>query len=434
MATTARERRRPHYYDDPRFDYAHWWLGREYEHESEVMAIRRLLHGRRFGSAADIGGGFGRLSMVLADYADHVTLVDPSAQQLELSRSFLASHPAIDRRQMITSELEFPDASMDLVTMIRVMHRLPDPAPELAEVSRILRPNGYAIIESANAMHALNRLRSLLRGDRIPVSGVDIGSRGSIPCVNHHPDAVAHQLKAAGLHIRRVLSVSNLRHPLIKKVLPERVMLAAEWAMQERFAEIRFGPSMFFFVGGASLLDPGRDGRGDVDGAADRAQAVMRLLHRVRQQRPGSVALLTAGEPDPERHLDVGQAVAVGVAHLVRVDQYLEGLGFSPARGQDVDVDGCAAADGDQQQLRRGEIGAAARAQGDLAAPAVGGGELAVRDAPNGHAAVHGIIRHTHSLADASRLPEAGTARTSTSWPGPGPPRLWRPEARSADF
>src|SRR5258708_14744672 len=170
-----------------------------------------------------------------------------------------------------------------------------------------------------------------------------------------------------------------------------------EWATQERLAGIRFGLSTFFLVGGASLLDPGRDGRGDVDGGADGAQAVMRLLHRVRQQRPGSVALLTAGEPDPERHLDVGQAVAVGVAHLARVDQYLERLGFSPARGQDGDVDSCAAADGDQQQLRRGASGAGARGQGDLAAPAVGGGELAVRDPPDGHAAVHGIIRHAPS-------------------------------------
>lgn len=248
MTTEAREMRRPHYYDDPAFNYADWWLGRKYEHDAEVMAIRRLLHGRRFASAVDIGGGFGRLSMVIADYADHVSLVDPSAQQLELSRSFLASHPAIDRRQMVAAELDFPDASVDLVTMIRVMHHLPDPAAELAEVSRILRPNGHAIIECANAMHALRRVRSRLRGKRIPVSAVEIGSRGSIPYVNHHPDVVARQVKAAGLQIRRVLSVSNLRHPLIKKVLPERVMLAAEWAAQERLAELRFGPSMFFLL------------------------------------------------------------------------------------------------------------------------------------------------------------------------------------------
>lgn len=240
--------RRPDYYDDPDFNYAHWWQGRGYEHQAEVMAIRRLLHGRRFGHAVDVGGGFGRLSVVLADYADKVTLVDSSLHQLELSRSFLARYPDIDRRRMTATQLEFPDASTDLVTMIRVLHHLPDPAAEFAEVSRILRPGGYAIIEAANTTHAVNRVRYLLRRERIPASAVDIGSRGSIPYVNHHPDTVARQLEAAGLHIRRLLSVSNLRHPLIKKVLPEQAMLAVERAAQERLARIRFGPSAFFLL------------------------------------------------------------------------------------------------------------------------------------------------------------------------------------------
>src|SRR5258708_18302361 len=204
MSREGGERGRPDYYDDPAFNYADWWLGRKYEHDAEVMAIRRLLHGRRFASAVDIGGGFGRLSMVIADYADHVSLVDPSAQQLELSRSFLASHPAIDRRQMVAAELDFPDASVDLVTMIRVIHHLPDPAAELAEVSRILRPNGHAIIERANAIHPLRLVRARLRGKRIPVSAVEVGSRGRLPYVEHPPDGVAPQVKAARLHLPSV--------------------------------------------------------------------------------------------------------------------------------------------------------------------------------------------------------------------------------------
>ncbi|MGD0377186.1 MAG: class I SAM-dependent methyltransferase [Streptosporangiaceae bacterium] len=248
MLTSDHEKCLPEYYDDPDFNYANWWRGRGYEHQAEVMAIRRLLYGRRFGHAVDVGGGYGRLSVVLADYADKVTLAEPSRQQLELASSFLARHPAIDCRRMTASELEFPDASTDLVTMIRVMHHLPDPAKEFAEVSRILRPGGYAIIEAANTTHAVNRVRYLLRREQIPASAVDIGSRGSIPYVNHHPDTVARQLEAAGLRIRRMLSVSNLRHPLIKKALPERVMLSAERAAQERLARIRFGPSMFFLL------------------------------------------------------------------------------------------------------------------------------------------------------------------------------------------
>jgi SAM-dependent methyltransferase len=252
-ATAAHVTHRSDHYDDPDFNYADWWQGREYEHQAEVIAIRRLLHGRRFGHAIDVGGGFGRLSVVLADYADQVTLVDASLQQLELSRDFLARHPAVSSRQMAAAELKLPDASTDLVAMIRVMHHLPDPAAVLAEVSRILRPGGNAIIEAANTTHAVNRVRYLLRREQIPASAVDMRSDaarrgGGIPYVNHHPDTVARQLEAAGLHVRCRLSVSNLRHPLIKKVLPKRVMLAVEQAAQERLARISFGPSMFFLL------------------------------------------------------------------------------------------------------------------------------------------------------------------------------------------
>src|SRR5260370_33799811 len=108
MTTEARERRRPHYYDDPAFKYADWWLGRKYEHDAEVMAIRRLLHGRRLASAVDIGGGFGRLSMGIAGYAGHFSLIDSRAQQLAPARSFLGSHPAFHRPQMAASELNVP--------------------------------------------------------------------------------------------------------------------------------------------------------------------------------------------------------------------------------------------------------------------------------------------------------------------------------------
>jgi SAM-dependent methyltransferase len=248
MATGSRAAARSDYYDDPGFNYARWWVGREYEHQAEVIAIRRLLRGHRFTHAVDIGGGFGRLSVVLAEYADAVTLTDSSRQQLEIARQFLARHPSVTSRQMVASGLEFPDASVDLVAMVRVMHHLPEPAPVLAEISRILRPGGYAIIEVANSAHAMNRVRSVVRGEKIQVAAREIGSRGLIPYVNHHPDTVAGQFQDAALHIRQRLSVSNLRHRAIKRVLPEKTLLAVERVAQQRVARTYFGPSMFFLL------------------------------------------------------------------------------------------------------------------------------------------------------------------------------------------
>ncbi len=244
---------RPAFYDDEGFNYQSYWSNRNYEHKAEVIAIRRLLKGRRFGTAADIGGGYGRLSVVLAEFADKITLVDSSSQQLALAADFLADHPDVEKRLMDAASLDFPDQSLDLVAMVRVLHHLPVPSAEIAEVHRILRPGGTAIVEVANVAHALNRVRHMARREPLPVEAIDIRSaatkeRGGIPFVNHHPATVAGQFRTAGLRVERVLSVSNLRHPLIKRALPGRAILAAERIAQARLARLQFGPSLFFLL------------------------------------------------------------------------------------------------------------------------------------------------------------------------------------------
>ena len=59
-------------YNDPSHNYLEYWDGRDYENASEHIAIKRLLKGRHFGTAVDIGGGYGRLCLLLENYADKV--------------------------------------------------------------------------------------------------------------------------------------------------------------------------------------------------------------------------------------------------------------------------------------------------------------------------------------------------------------------------
>ncbi len=240
-------------YNDPSHNYLKYWDGRDYENEAEEMAIKRLLEGKHFARAADIGGGYGRLSVLLEQYADHVTLAEPSQQQLDIAKEFLKGHPEVERKLMQVEELQFKDGSVDLVTMIRVMHHLPKPEAGLAEIARILSPDGYAIIEVANYMHARNRIKHLLKGQKMPTEPVDIRSAANrrddeIAFVNHNPHTVIKQLAHAGLKVDRILSVSNLRSPGLKKVLPKRVMLAIEGILQPTLANSFFGPSVFFLV------------------------------------------------------------------------------------------------------------------------------------------------------------------------------------------
>jgi SAM-dependent methyltransferase len=244
-------------YNDPTHNYLHYWDGREYEHAAEEIAIRKLLKKKHFETATDVGGGYGRLCLLLEEFADDVTLAEPSQQQLDIAGDFLADHPEIHRKLMQADDLKFKDNSVELLTMIRVMHHLPDPSPEFAEIARVLSPHGYAIIEVANYAHFRNRLKHVAKRRRLPTKPVDIRSaanqrKDEIPFVNHNPSTVIRQLELAGLEVEKKLSVSNLRSQSLKKIAPRSLMLTTEKVMQRPLAPLYFGPSIFFLVRKAS--------------------------------------------------------------------------------------------------------------------------------------------------------------------------------------
>lgn len=240
-------------YDTGDYNYLHYWEGRDYEHGAEQIAISRLLRGKSFKHAVDIGGGYGRLCVFLKKYANKVTLAEPSKKQLEIAEDYLKDHENINQQQMQADSLDFKTNSIDLITMIRVMHHLPDPSKEFDEIARVLQKDGYLILEMANYAHARNRLRHAVKRKKLPTKPVDIRSPENrrddeVAFVNHNPKTVIKQLAHAGLKVERSLSVSNLRSPLLKKVVPISIMLAVERMLQPVLSKMYFGPSVFFLV------------------------------------------------------------------------------------------------------------------------------------------------------------------------------------------
>jgi len=246
-------KRKADQYNDPNHNYLKYWDGRDYENAAEEIAIGRLLKGKHYKRAVDVGGGYGRLCIFLENFADYVTLAEPSQQQLDIAKEFLKDHPEIDRKLLQAGDLKFKDSSIELLTMIRVMHHLPDPMPEFGEIHRVLSNDGVFILELANNAHGRNRVKYALKGKSIPSEPVDIRSpenqrEEEIPFVNHNPKTVIEQLQKAGFKVEKVLSVSNLRSTTIKKFVPHSVMLSVEKLLQPSLARTYFGPSVFFLI------------------------------------------------------------------------------------------------------------------------------------------------------------------------------------------
>lgn len=245
-----KETRKADQYDDPNYNYQDYWQGRDYEHAAEELAVKRLLRGKHFENAVDVGGGYGRLSKFLTRFADKITLAEPSQQQLDIAEIYLKDTPQVDKKLLQAADLKFKDGEVDLVLVVRVLHHLPDPTPEFREIARVLKPGGTFLLEFANDAHFLNRVRYALRGKKVPKKPIDIRSEenkasGVISFVNHHPKTIIKKLQEAGFELEATLSGSNLRSPTLKRVLGKKPLLAVEKLMQPLLAPIYFGPSVW---------------------------------------------------------------------------------------------------------------------------------------------------------------------------------------------
>lgn len=144
--------------------------------------------------------------------------------------------------------LDIADASADLAVLVSALDRCPDPAEDLSEVARILRPGALAVVAAANVLHGAGR-RRYRRGrlSRTQAPAVTTGSGGP-GRVGHHPERLMLELAVCGLQVERMLSAAGLAHPAWDRVMPWRVTQAAEYAAQAALAALYAGPRLFFLA------------------------------------------------------------------------------------------------------------------------------------------------------------------------------------------
>ena len=132
------------------YDYKkEFWenVDREYEDQADRMAIRRLLP-KRMEKFADIGGGYGRLANEYLKRARKVYIFDYSKTELAQAKEIYGDK--IETKAGDIYKLPFKDNELDGLMMIRVTHHLKDMPKAIAELYRVLKPGGVAVIEVAN--------------------------------------------------------------------------------------------------------------------------------------------------------------------------------------------------------------------------------------------------------------------------------------------
>ena len=220
--------------------------GREYEDQADRMAIRKLLP-KRMEKFADIGGGYGRLANEYLKRARKAYIFDYSKTELEQAKETFGDK--IETKSGDIYELPFKDNELDGLMMVRVTHHLKHLDKAVAELYRVLKPGGVAVIEVANKRTLPKMARFLTGRSKVNPFSQKIANYKNISkdgFYNYHPKYVENIFEQTGFKCEKVLSVSNFRSQTLKKVLKTDNLVKMENTAQQVLAPIRFAPSIYY--------------------------------------------------------------------------------------------------------------------------------------------------------------------------------------------
>ncbi len=226
---------------------AEFWegQGREYENAAERIALRHLLP-RTSRRMVELGAGFGRLADLYAPY-EQVVLLDYSRSLLEDAQQRWGHDPRFVFVVGNIYDLPFADSAFDTTVMVRVLHHLVEPQRALHEMRRILTGGGELILEYANKRNLKAILRYLLQ--RRGANPFSLEPWEFVPLnFDFHPRHVEGLLGEIGFVLHQRRSVSILRLPALKRLLPASLLARLDGFLQVPTAPLRLGPSIFVRV------------------------------------------------------------------------------------------------------------------------------------------------------------------------------------------
>ena len=216
--------------------------GRQYEDQTEAIALRRLLpkSGRLL---LELGAGAGRNTPRYRGF-DRIVLLDYSRTQLEQAQQRLGKSDKYVYVAADVYHLPFVTGLFDTATMIRVLHHMADAPKALGQVKDVLAGNGVFILEYANKLNLKAILRFLLGRQRWspfslePVEFVKLN-------FDFHPKAIRNWMENLGFRLEKTLTLSHFRVGFLKRVVPTSILVFLDSLFQWTGAWWQLSPSVF---------------------------------------------------------------------------------------------------------------------------------------------------------------------------------------------
>jgi len=268
-------------YEDSDYQTSFWDEGgREYEDQTEKIALKRLLPDRG-DLLLEIGAGAGRNTPRYRGFK-RVVLLDYSLTQLQQAQQNLGQS---DQYIFVAGDvyrLPFINDLFDGATMIRTLHHMKNPLAAISQVQRVMSPDSPFLLEYANKQNLKAILRYLLgRQDWNPfsVEAVEFADLN----FDFHPRSIRIWLTEAGFNLERQLTLSHFRINFLKKIIPTGVLVFLDSILQPTGQWWQLSPSIF------------------TRSRTDKPNPAVKLKGFF--QCPG------CGSPLPDRELDSGQLI-----------------------------------------------------------------------------------------------------------------------------
>ena len=199
---------------------------RKYEHDLESNTLHRIFkqYCSEQNSIIDAGCGFGRLFSTYQSYFSTFTLIDYAKELLEQAKNHINDDKRVTFKQQSLYSISV-DAPADVLISIRTLHHLNDLSTLFQQFNQSINKNGILILDIPNKIHLKNRIKFLFKREQL---FNDEPLKLSENFYNYNPAVVLKELTDAGFLIQKRIPIGLFRIPVIKKIIPSKVLIFIE--------------------------------------------------------------------------------------------------------------------------------------------------------------------------------------------------------------
>jgi SAM-dependent methyltransferase len=153
----------------------------------------------RLGDVVDVGCGPGVMVEAVLERGGTFKGIDLSPEMVKESRERFGSRAGVSFQEGNIESLDLPDAAFDQVICMAVIEYLRTPDRALAEIARVLRPGGIAIVTVPKRMHIDKLTVSATAPVRALARSLGAASADNLPRLRLQPDELDEAARRAGL-------------------------------------------------------------------------------------------------------------------------------------------------------------------------------------------------------------------------------------------